>query len=180
MTTSPIGRRSLNSFIRRDNCQRQPMPSSVLLPILAARCLLYTAIIVGYHENVLLIGQLILIFCSLYSFFAIIRDPKRKLAFALIFTSMAVFNYFNIAIRMNNLLVDFILPVLTLAGIAGLFALKGNVLPSIGFFLLIGASLDLVKNSAVFSADFRRLFTSLLVADISSLAATAGHDDCKG
>lgn len=110
----------------------------------------YTAIIVGYHENVLLIGQLILIFCSLYSFFAIIRDPKRKLAFALIFTSMAVFNYFNIAIRMNNLLVDFILPVLTLAGIAGLFALKGNVLPSIGFFLLIGASLDLVKNSAVF------------------------------
>ncbi|HCE12869.1 MAG TPA: lantibiotic ABC transporter permease, partial [Enterococcus sp.] len=71
-------------------------------------------------------------------------------AFAMLFTCLALFNYFNIAVRMNNLLVDFLLPLLTLSGFAGLFALRGKLKQSIIYFILIGGTLGIIKNSGFF------------------------------
>ncbi len=119
-------------------------------PIGSSLFLVHVTRIAGYHEYVLLIGQLLLLFSCMVSFFVTIRDLNRKLAFAMLFTCLALFNYFNIAVRMNNLLVDFLLPLLTLSGFAGLFALRGKLKQSIIYFILIGGTLGIIKNSGFF------------------------------
>ena len=93
-----------------------PMGSSLFL--------YYAAKVVGFQDGILLTAQFLLIFAGLYALFAAVRDESLSLVRAMMFATFALFNYFNIAIRMDNLLVDFILPILTLAGIAGVYRLR--------------------------------------------------------
>lgn len=74
----------------------------------------------------MLVGQFFLIASSLYAMFAALRDDRRVLMVSMIFASFAVFNTFNVAIRLNNLLVDFLLPALALAAIAGCFVYRNR------------------------------------------------------
>lgn len=78
----------------------------------------YATLIGGFDDSIMLIGQFLLLFSCIYALFAVVRDERRVLIITMMFCTIAIFNYFNIAIRMNNLLVDFILPMLTLAGIS--------------------------------------------------------------
>src|SRR5699024_8102412 len=96
--------------------------------------------------------QFLLIFAGLYALFAAVRDESLSLVRAMMFATFALFNYFNIAIRMDNLLVDFILPILTLAGIAGMYRLRKEQWKRNLFAFLLLSVLLLVKNSAVFFA----------------------------
>ena len=110
----------------------------------------YAAKMIGYNDGVLLMGQFLLIFSCVISLLAPIRDESRGLVVAMNFSMLAIFNYFNISIRMNNLLVDFLLPLLTLAGIAGIYRMRENIKALSVYFVLIASVLSLVKNSAVF------------------------------
>ncbi|MCT1902555.1 hypothetical protein [Oceanobacillus sojae] len=112
----------------------------------------YATLIGGFDDSIMLIGQLLLLFSCIYALFAVVRDERRVLIITMMFCTIAIFNYFNIAIRMNNLLVDFILPMLTLAGIAGIYRMQRNLSQISTFLFLIAASLSLVKSSAMFFA----------------------------
>ncbi|GAA0319013.1 hypothetical protein GCM10008931_08110 [Oceanobacillus oncorhynchi subsp. oncorhynchi] len=110
----------------------------------------YATLIGGFDDSIMLIGQFLLLFSCIYALFAVVRDERRVLIITMMFCTIAIFNYFNIAIRMNNLLVDFILPMLTLAGISGIYRMQRNLSQISIFLFLIAASLSLVKSSAMF------------------------------
>jgi 4-amino-4-deoxy-L-arabinose transferase-like glycosyltransferase len=73
-----------------------------------------------------------------------------SLMVAMVFASFAVFNTFNVAIRLNNLLVDFLLPALALAAIAGCFAYRNRFwMMSLHTAVVLGL-LSIVKVSGLF------------------------------
>ncbi|MER2179678.1 MAG: hypothetical protein ABS890_03485 [Carnobacterium inhibens] len=119
-------------------------------PIGSSLFVYYVTLIVGYHEGVMLLGQFMLIIAALYSLFSVIRDSSRTLMTSSLFLTIALFNYFNIAIRMNNLLVDFLLPLLALAAVSGIYVLRKNFLLSSIHTILLLSVLAIVKNSGLF------------------------------
>lgn len=111
--------------------------------------LYYAVKIVGFSEKVMLLAQFALISSALYTMFAVIRDRTRVMIVSLMITGIMTFNIFNITIRMNNLLVDFVLPVLALAGISSVFTYRKQPLKMSFLVFLITAVLTLVKSSGV-------------------------------
>lgn len=110
----------------------------------------YATKMAGFSDGVMVIGQFLLIYSCVIALFAPIRDESRTLVVAMNFSLLAIFNYFNISIRMNNLLVDFLLPLLTLAGVAGIYSMRKNIKALSIYFILIVSVLSLIKNSAIF------------------------------
>ncbi|MDB6354180.1 lantibiotic ABC transporter permease [Trichococcus sp. K1Tr] len=110
----------------------------------------YATKMAGFSDGAMLIGQFLLIYSCVIALFAPVRDESRTLVVAMNFSLLAVFNYFNVSIRMSNLLVDFLLPLLTLAGIAGIYSMRKNIKALSVYFILIASVLSLIKNSAIF------------------------------
>lgn len=138
----------------------------------------YTTLIGGFNDSVMLIGQFISILSCIYALFAIVRDESRTLILAMMFSFISLFNHFNIAIRMNNLLVDFLLPMLTLAGIAGVYRMQREFKQMSLFLILIAGTLSIQKNSAIFFTAVLVLYYLFLVAQnwksYKNKAAVAG------
>lgn len=110
----------------------------------------YSTIIAGFKDNVMLISQFLFIAAALFSLGVFIRDKTRVLIVSTLFFTVVLFNYFNISIRLNNLLVDFLLPTLALSGIAAVYACKKNIKLMSFLFFIITAVLNLVKTSGMF------------------------------
>lgn len=121
-----------------------PMGSSLLV--------YFATYLAGYTDSVLMIGQFALIISCIYVMFSVVRDSSRILILAMLFNIIAAFNHFNKTIRMNNLLVDFLLPLLALAGIAGIYKMRNNLKAMSIYTLLVVSTLTLVKSSAIFFA----------------------------
>lgn len=102
---------------------------------------------VGFNDGTMLVAQFLLIWASLYALFAVLRDRTRSMNGFFLCFIIAIINVFNIAIRMNNLLVDFVLPVVTAAGFAGIYAERKHPLWQCSITALFSAELLLVKNS---------------------------------
>jgi hypothetical protein len=105
---------------------------------------------VGFDDGVMIFAQFCLLMACLYAMIAVIRDKNKMLAFAVMFLVMTLFNYFNIAIRMNNLLVDYVLPVLTLASIASIFFYRKNMYLMAIMTICLTNVLGIVKNNSLF------------------------------
>ncbi|MFW3506014.1 hypothetical protein ACN68I_09505 [Aerococcus viridans] len=112
----------------------------------------FATYLVGYADSVLMIGQFALILSCIYAMFSVVRDASRILILAMLFNIIATFNHFNKAIRMNNLLVDFLLPLLALAGIDGIYKMRNNLNAMSIYTLLVVSALTIVKSSAIFFA----------------------------
>ncbi len=121
-------------------------------PLGSSSFLYYVSRIVGNGEGVMLVGQSMLLFSSFYAVFGAIRDQKRFLLAALLGLGCSTMAYFNISIRINNLLVDFLLPALALASI-GVLLVERRKFSSAGFAVLpVLALLTIVKNTGIFFA----------------------------
>ena len=83
-------------------------------PLGSSSFLYYFCGVVGSEEGVMLTGQILLLFACFYAMFGVIRDVKRFLLVGLLGLCCSTMAYFNISIRVNNLLVDFLLPALAL------------------------------------------------------------------
>ncbi|WP_230678609.1 ABC transporter permease [Lacticaseibacillus zhaodongensis] len=106
--------------------------------------------LIGFSDGAMILGQFIIIWAALYAIFGVLRDKTRGLmAFVLCFV-ISISNVFNIAIRMNNLLVDYILPVIAVAGIAGVYIYRKRPGYQLSFVVIDTASILLVKNSGTF------------------------------
>lgn len=106
--------------------------------------------LVGFSDGTMLVGQFIIIWAASYAVFAVLRDHSRALTSLLLCFIIAIVNVFNIAIRFNNLLVDYVLPILTVAGIAGLYIHQKQPKIQWATFILFSSTLLLVKNSGAF------------------------------
>ncbi|MFC6260710.1 ABC transporter permease [Levilactobacillus fujinensis] len=104
----------------------------------------------GFSEGAMLLAQFALIWAAAYSVFAVLRDRTRALMGMLLCLTIAISFVFNIAIRLNNLLVDYVLPILAVAAIAGIWAYRKRPWVLSGHVALFVAALLLVKNSATF------------------------------
>ncbi|MFC6179520.1 hypothetical protein ACFQGR_09070 [Weissella sagaensis] len=119
-------------------------------PPATAMFLTYITSIVGYHEGILLIGQFMMIWASAYALFGGLRDPKRAVITASLLTIISLLNIFNIAIRMNNLLVDFLLALLAATGMVAVYCEKKKPkLQSMSVILIVNFLL-LTKSSAIY------------------------------
>ncbi|HEY0222514.1 MAG TPA: hypothetical protein VGC17_06975 [Lactovum miscens] len=119
-------------------------------PVGSSVYLYFAAKIIGYKDGVLLLAQFLLISASLYGMFSNLKDDKRLLPASLIFSSFGLFNIFNFSIRTNNLLVDFILPLLALASISGIFAYSEKPIRMSIHMTIVLSALSIVKTSASF------------------------------
>ena len=121
-------------------------------PLGSSSFLYYVGRIVGNGEGIMLAGQAILLFASFYAVFGAIRDQKRFLLAALLGLGCSAMAYFNISIRINNLLVDFLLPVLALAVIGVLLVERKRFSTACLACLPVLGLLAIVKNTGIFFA----------------------------
>lgn len=121
-------------------------------PLGSSSFLYYIGRIVGNGEGVMLIGQAILLFASFYAVFGVIRDNKRFLLAALLGLGCASMAYFNISIRINNLLVDFLLPALALAAVGAMQSERKSCWIACLSSLPVLGLLAIVKNTGIFFA----------------------------
>lgn len=118
-------------------------------PLGSSSFLYYVGRIVGSGEGVMLVGQAILLFACFYAAFGVIRDNKRFLLAALLGLGFSTLAYFNISIRINNLLVDFLLPALTLAAVGVLYSEHKSCLRACLVSLPVLALLTVVKSTGI-------------------------------
>lgn len=84
-------------------------------PLGTSSFLYYICRFAGHREGTMLLAQGALIFAFFYAIFGAIRHRKAFLLYALLGVGLSFLTFFNITIRINNLLVDFLLPVIALA-----------------------------------------------------------------
>lgn len=121
-------------------------------PLGTSSFLYYVCNIVGSSEGVMLVGQSLLIFACFYAMFGIIRDTKRLLLASLMALCFAGMTFFNISIGINNLLVDFIMPLIALAAVAAIYANRADFKKACLTSAPMLALLVIVKNSGVYFA----------------------------
>ncbi len=84
-------------------------------PLGTSSFIYYVCRFAGNYQQIMILAQGLLIFSCFYALFGIINEKKRFLLYAFLGAGCAMLSFFNITIRINNLLVDFLLPIYTLA-----------------------------------------------------------------
>jgi hypothetical protein len=141
-------------------------------PLGSSSFLYYVGRIVGNGQGIMLVGQAILLFASFYAVFGAIRDTKRFLLSAVLGLGCASMAYFNISIRINNLLVDFLLPALALAVIGILLVERKRFFTACLAVLPVLGLLTIVKNTGI-------IFALLGYVFLLYKSAQAQHADAK-
>lgn len=118
-------------------------------PIGTSSLIYYFARFLGHSEGVLLIAQGLLIFSLFYAIFGVLEKPKCFLLVTLLGAGLSTLSFFNLTIRINNLLVDFILPILTLACWAIIFRYKDKPKQELILLLPLLALLLIVKTTGI-------------------------------
>ena len=126
-----------------------PTPDAALIdfknyPLGVSSFLYYISLFVGKSEPILIIAQGILIFSSFYAMFGVISETKRYLLYAFLVAGLSTISFFNLTIRINNLLVDFLLPIFTLVIFVIVYALRHHpkktsitILPIVGLLMIV-------------------------------------------
>ena len=106
----------------------------------------------GHGQGVMLLAQTGLLLACFAAVFGAVGEPRRFLLYAFLGAGCALLSYLNLTIRINSLLVDFLLPLLSLAGLAAARRLRGR--PAAGAVAagLIGGFAVLVKDTGLFFA----------------------------
>lgn len=132
-----------------------PTKASLLIefknyPLAATSWIYYMSKIIGGQEGGMLAAQFILIFSCFEAMFCAIRDRKRFLLEGILWVTFGVMLLFNVSIRMDNLLVDFVLPMMALA-VIGIACANGEDMKKTCITAApILAMMVLVKNNGLF------------------------------
>lgn len=119
-------------------------------PIGSSLFVYYFSSIVGHQEGVMLLGQFLLIAACFYAWFAVVKDTRRGLVVGILLSILTITTYFNISIRMNNLLVDYLLPLFAIAAIAGIYKHRDSIVLSGVYLIVVLSMLSIIKNSGLF------------------------------
>ena len=72
----------------------------------------------GHSQGIMLLAQNSLILACFYAVFGIVKERRRFLLYSFLGMGCAMLSYLNLTVRINNLLVDFLLPLMALASAA--------------------------------------------------------------
>ena len=117
----------------------------------------------GNYQPIMICAQGMLVFSCFYSIFGIIAEKKRFLLYAFLGLGCASLSLFNLTIRINNLLVDFLLPMYTLAIFSVAYWYREN--PKRAFICaspMLGL-LTITKNTGIIFAAIALIFLCYMV-----------------
>ncbi|WP_317855301.1 hypothetical protein [Chakrabartyella piscis] len=126
-----------------------PTADSVMIefnnyPLGMASWIYFVCLVVGKVQGVMLMAQAMVIFACFAAMFGIIQERRRVLLHFVLALGLSALSFFNITIRLNNLLVDFVLPMLTLAILAIIYTHRKHiekafliVTPILGFLVVV-------------------------------------------
>lgn len=128
-------------------------------PLGTASFIYYICRFTSHSEGVMLASQGCLIFACFLAMFGTIKEKKRFLLYSILGAGCSILIVFNISIRINNLLVDFVLPMMSLAGISISYLYQKK--RKTQWFLLIPVLglLTIVKSTGVIFASIVVLYT---------------------
>jgi hypothetical protein len=127
-------------------------------PLGASSFIYYICRFAGNAQPVMLIAQGVLIFAAFYAIFGIIGQRRRFLLYAFLGLGLSTLSFFNLTVRINNLLVDFLLPILTLAVFAAAYRYRGELTKACLVIAPTAGLLTVVKTTGVVFAAIGLLY----------------------
>lgn len=140
-----------------------PSPDAQLIefknyPLGVSSFIYYVCRFAGQSEAVMLTSQGLLIFSCFYAMFGIVSEKKRFLVYAFLGMGLSSLTIFNITIRITNLLVDFLLPIITLAIFAMVYRYRYEIKKACLTVLPLAGLLTVVKSTGIIFAVIGILF----------------------
>ena len=117
-------------------------------PLGTSSLIYYGCLFLGHKQSIMLFIQGLLIFSAFYAMFGIIEEKKRFLLYSFLAAGCSLLSIFNITIRINNLLVDFILPVLSLASLAIIYTYRHDLKKTWILIPILGLE-NIVKSTGI-------------------------------
>ena len=127
-------------------------------PLGTTSLIFYICLFAGHAEGTMLLAQGLLIFALFLAVFGMLRHKKSFLLFAALGAGCSVLSLFNVTIRINNLLVDFILPLGTMAAWAIVDRYHETPGREAALLVPILAFLGIVKSTGVVFVAFALLY----------------------
>lgn len=140
-----------------------PGPDSPLIdfknyPLGTSSFLYYVCRFAGHAQPVMLLAQGLLIFSCFYAMFGIISEKRRFLLSAFLGLGLSSLSFFNITIRISNLLVDFLLPIYTLAIFAVIHHYRDRLRMACLVVIPLAGLLTIIKSTGVIFAAIGLLY----------------------
>ncbi|UNK19407.1 hypothetical protein MNQ98_05075 [Paenibacillus sp. N3/727] len=140
-----------------------PTPDSNLIdfknyPLGVSSFLYYVCRFAGHSQSVMLLAQGLLIFSCFYAMFGIVSEKKRFLLYAFLGLGLSTLSFFNITIRITNLLVDFLLPIYALAILAVVYQYRNDMKRACIVVLPLVGLLTVVKSTGIIFAAIGLIF----------------------
>lgn len=110
----------------------------------------YVVNLIGFSEGNMLLAQFIYIWAAVFSIFECLKDQKRVLFSGILCFVITVSMIANVEIGFNNLLVDYVIAAVTLAGLLGVYVYRNQPWLQASHVFLASANLLLIKNSGAF------------------------------
>lgn len=121
-------------------------------PLGVTSFLYYVCRFAGHAQSVMLIAQGLLIFSCFYAMFGIVSEKKRFLVYAFLGLGLSTLSFFNLTIRITNLLVDFLLPIYTLAIFAAVYRYRNEMKRACLVVLPLAGLLTVTKSTGIIFA----------------------------
>ena len=127
-------------------------------PLGTASFIYYVCLFAGHSQSVMVVAQNLLIFACLFSFFGVITEKGRFLLYSFLLLGISTLTLFNLSIRTDNLLVDFVLPLYTLSLFSVVYRYRKEIRKGALVFTPIAGELVIIKSTGVLFAAFAWLF----------------------
>lgn len=119
----------------------------------AAVWIYYVCRFAGYSQGMMLLAQNSLVFACFFAVFGMVRERRRFLLYSFLGMGCAMLSYLNLTIRINNLLVDFLLPLLVMAAVSVSYRMEEDcVKASVCVAALLGYAAIVKDVGVIFAA----------------------------
>ncbi|MEK3705494.1 hypothetical protein MKY87_15460 [Paenibacillus sp. FSL R7-0198] len=140
-----------------------PTPDSNLIdfknyPLGTSSFIYYVCRFMGHSQSVMLLAQGLLIFSCFYAMFGIVSEKKRFLLYAFLGLGLSTLSFFNLTIRITNLLVDFLLPIYALAILAVIYQYRNEIQKACIVVLPLAGLLTIIKSTGIIFAAIGLIF----------------------
>lgn len=121
-------------------------------PVGSSIFIYYVCFFLGKEEGIMLIAQTLLILSCFSAVFGIAREQRRFFLYSFLAMGCSMLSYLNVAIRINNLLVDFLLPLMAMASITMTFRYKNDPKKAFLCMALVLGFTGIIKNTGLIFA----------------------------
>ncbi|APO43062.1 hypothetical protein BS614_02595 [Paenibacillus xylanexedens] len=140
-----------------------PTPDSNLIdfknyPLGTSSFIYYVCRFMGHSQSVMLLAQGLLIFSCFYAVFGIVSEKKRFLLYAFLGLGLSTLSFFNLTIRITNLLVDFLLPIYALAILAVIYQYRNEIQKACIVVPPLAGLLTIIKSTGIIFAAIGLIF----------------------